>query len=241
MPARSRMRERAPSAATRRRARDSLVPSVQARAAHRIRSRRPSKSATATARSSTPSSLRLREQRREQRTVLDHVGERLARSSTSPSKVRNTGRTASLRRLSVTAMSRIGCASPATRSHTPMVSNSRRAAATIAEARASLRRAAERRIGDRDRKPSARAPAAARSPAPGRQSRRRRSARRRLRARATMVIVAPSKNIAMVAHPRASRPARLRRRSLRALTRRGRACPPPSKTSSPSSTSSRSR
>ena len=55
--------------------------------------------------------------------------------STSPSKVRKTGRTASSSRLSVMRMSRIGCASAATASHTPMVSNSRRAAATMAEAR----------------------------------------------------------------------------------------------------------
>ena len=48
-------------------------------------------------------------------------------------------------------MSRIGCAPSATLSQTPMVSNSRRAAAAIADARASRAlRLAERRIGDRD-------------------------------------------------------------------------------------------
>ena len=57
--------------------------------------------------------------------------------STSPAKVRNTGRTASSSRLSVTTMSRIGCAWSATASQTPRVSKSRRAAATIAEARSS--------------------------------------------------------------------------------------------------------
>src|SRR5581483_1955044 len=45
--------------------------------------------------------------------------------STSPSKVRKTGRTASFRRLSEIAMSRIGCALSATLSQTPMVSKSR--------------------------------------------------------------------------------------------------------------------
>ncbi len=57
--------------------------------------------------------------------------------STSPPKLKNTGRILSASRLSVTAMSRIGCASCATASHTPMVSNSRRAPAAIAEARGS--------------------------------------------------------------------------------------------------------
>ena len=56
-------------------------------------------------------------------------------ASISPSNVRNTGRTASATRLSVIAMSRIGCASSAC--HTPSVSNSRRAAAAIAVARVS--------------------------------------------------------------------------------------------------------
>ena len=71
--------------------------------------------------------------------------------ATSPSKVRKVGRMASCSRLSVITMSRIGCAPPATASQTPIVSNSRRAAATIAEARASAGVAGERRIGDRDR------------------------------------------------------------------------------------------
>ncbi len=57
--------------------------------------------------------------------------------STSPAKVRKVGRTASPSLLSVTTMSRIGWASAATACQTPMVSNSRRAAATIAEARSS--------------------------------------------------------------------------------------------------------
>ena len=71
--------------------------------------------------------------------------------ATSPPNVRNVGRIASRSLESVTTMSRIGCAPSATVSQTPMVSNKRRAAAAIAEARASPRAAvAERRIGDRD-------------------------------------------------------------------------------------------
>ena len=71
--------------------------------------------------------------------------------STSPAKVRNTGRTASFSLESVTTMSRIGCAFAATASHTPSVSNMRRAAAAIAEARGSgLRIRRKGRIGDHD-------------------------------------------------------------------------------------------
>src|SRR4051812_10314834 len=57
--------------------------------------------------------------------------------STSPAKVRNTGRTASFSFESVTTMSRIGCALLSTASQTPSVSNMRRAAAAMAEARKS--------------------------------------------------------------------------------------------------------
>ena len=57
--------------------------------------------------------------------------------SMSPPKVRKTGRTASSSRLSVMAISMIGCAFALTLSQTPRASNSRRAAATIAEARSS--------------------------------------------------------------------------------------------------------
>src|SRR5262249_27025662 len=53
--------------------------------------------------------------------------------STSPSKLRKTGRTTSARRLSVTTISRMGCASMVCQ--TPMVLNRRRAAATMADAR----------------------------------------------------------------------------------------------------------
>ena len=71
--------------------------------------------------------------------------------STFPANVRNTGRVASSRLESVTTMSRIGCASAATSSHTPMASNSRRQAATMAVARGSrLGRSRQRRIGDDD-------------------------------------------------------------------------------------------
>src|SRR6202030_3108984 len=48
--------------------------------------------------------------------------------STSPAKVRNTGRMASSSRLSGTTMSRIGCACPLTAFQTPSGPNSRRAA-----------------------------------------------------------------------------------------------------------------
>ena len=57
--------------------------------------------------------------------------------STSPAKVRNTGRVASSSLESVTTMSRIGCAPAATWSQTPSASNSRRQAATMAVARGS--------------------------------------------------------------------------------------------------------
>ena len=109
--------------------------------------------------------------------VLDHMRERLAGRDLA-AKVRNVGRITSCSLESVTTMSRIGCASPATSSQTPMVSNSRRAAAAIAEARASPARRG--RAPDRRRSPGSfrRAPGAARSPAPARQSRRRRSAHR---------------------------------------------------------------
>ncbi len=59
-------------------------------------------------------------------------------SSTSPPKVRKVGRTASSSLESVTTMSRIGCASPATASQISIALNRRRAAAAIAEARGSF-------------------------------------------------------------------------------------------------------
>ena len=75
--------------------------------------------------------------------------------STSPSKERKTGRTMSSRRLSVTTMSVIGCASIS--SHTPMVSNSRRAAATMADARGSRPAGRWRGIDHHNRKRSTQA------------------------------------------------------------------------------------
>ena len=100
--------------------------------------------------------------------------------STSPPKVRNTGRTASLSLESVTTMSRIGCASP--RPHPR-----RRWSRTAAAPPPRWRRRAHRRNGScpaPDRRPrprtTARAPAAAQSPARARQSRRRRSGHRTL-------------------------------------------------------------
>src|SRR5262245_47652822 len=79
--------------------------------------------------------LRLRRQRRQQWAVL-HQWANGSPGSTSPSKLRKTGRTASVRRLSVTTIPRMGCAS--TSCQTPMVSNRRRAAATMADARPSF-------------------------------------------------------------------------------------------------------
>ena len=52
--------------------------------------------------------------------------------STSPSKVRNTGRTGSATRLSVITMSRIGCAPPSIAPQTPSAASIRRAPAAIA-------------------------------------------------------------------------------------------------------------
>ena len=78
--------------------------------------------------------------------------------ATSPANVRNTGRTASSTRLSVTTMSRIGCAPPATASHTPSGSNMCRAAAAIADARRSSA-AREGRVGHHDPERRPRAPA----------------------------------------------------------------------------------
>ena len=83
--------------------------------------------------------FRLVDQRVDQQPVLDHVRERLARLR--PRRRRSERSAAPRRRAceSVTTMSRIGCASAATASQTSIASNSRRAAAAIAEARGSLR------------------------------------------------------------------------------------------------------
>ena len=163
-----------------------------------------------------PFLLRLLDQRGEQRPVLDHVRERLARLRTCcvarPRRRRSETSAAPhpASRLSVTTMSRIGCAS-ATFCQTPMVSNSRRAAAAIAEARASFAGARRARVRDRDRERRPQAPGAARSPAPGRQSRRRRSAHRYAAHPATSpTSVAPTVIIARL--PARDRPHRLRRR-----------------------------
>ena len=57
--------------------------------------------------------------------------------ATSPPKVRNTGRTGSLTRLSVMTISRMGCAPAETGSHTPSASSMRRGPAAMAKARSS--------------------------------------------------------------------------------------------------------
>src|SRR5262245_61104193 len=142
------MTECAPSAATRRRA-DSAVPSASSTSTRRDGARAArgafssaaagggdsENSVTATGRSATPSSFAFATSAASSGpfSIMCANG---SSGSTSPSKVRKVGRTASCRRLSVTTMSRMGCASTAC--HTPMVSNRRRAAATMAEARGSL-------------------------------------------------------------------------------------------------------
>ena len=133
MPARSRIDECAPSAATSRRAlsvRAVLQPDLIGRPQR-------AESATAALINVTPSALAFASSAASSGpfSIMCANG---SSGPTSPSKVRNVGRMASSRRLSVTAMSRIGCAPGAIRSQTPMVSNSRRAAATIADARGSL-------------------------------------------------------------------------------------------------------
>ena len=149
MPACSRIAERAPSAATRSSRRNRLAAGSGRR---RSRSACCSKPVTASARSSTPSAFALLDQRVDQQPVLDHVRERLRPARP---RRRRSGTSAAPRRSSlesVTTMSRIGCALVRDRSQTPIASNSRRAAAAIAEARASLRlRRRQRRIGDRHR------------------------------------------------------------------------------------------
>ena len=111
---------------------------------------------TASARSSTPSALRLADQRIDQRPVLDHVRERLARLDLAAEA---SGRSAAPRRCSlesVTTMSRIGCASPATASQTPMrLEQPPRRRRDRRGARVVRLRLAERRIGDRHRERSA--------------------------------------------------------------------------------------
>ena len=133
MPARSRIDERAPSAATSRRAAN-VVPS---RNRTSMRSPATAESATAAFNNATPSARAFASSAASSGpfSIMCANG---SPGATSPSKVRNVGRTASSRRLSVTAMSRIGCAPGAIASQTPMVSNSRRAAATMADARGSL-------------------------------------------------------------------------------------------------------
>src|SRR5712691_8294388 len=130
--ARLRSRERAPSAAI------SKAAFIFAPSASRTTTRSPatSKAATAHGRKTTPSSRALPTSA----STSGRFSTMWANGSsgaTSPAKVRKTGFTASPSRLSVTTMSRIGCASAATAPHTPMVSNSRRAPAAMAEARAS--------------------------------------------------------------------------------------------------------
>src|SRR5580704_10290266 len=132
MPAIARIVERAPSAAARRRA-PITVPSLSSATARSPSWLTPT---TPEASSVTPSAFAFSASvaTRKRFSIIWANG---SPGSTSPAKVRNTGRMASSSRLSVTTMSRIGCACPLTASQTPSVSNSRRAAATMAEARSS--------------------------------------------------------------------------------------------------------
>ena len=130
-----------------------------------------SKSATAAGRRSTPSASRLRRPAPRADGGSRSCDANGSPGATSPSNVRKVGRTASLQPAvgDHHVEDRLR-ASPTTASHTPMVSNSRRAAAAIAEARASRRLPGQRRIGDRDRERTSRAPGARRSPARARRS-----------------------------------------------------------------------
>ena len=145
-----------------------------------MRSALVSKSVTASARSSTPSGFGALDQRVDQRRILDHVRERLARlrPRRRTSETSAASRRSSLESVTDHVEDRLR-ARPRPCPRRRCVSNSRRAAAAIAEARGRRRRGlAERRIGDRDREADRRAPGAARSRAPGRRNRRRRSAHR---------------------------------------------------------------
>src|ERR1700730_11567425 len=133
MPASSRRRERAPSAAI-------SSSAVSATSPQRIatRSRSTPKVSIALARKVTPTSRALAASA----AISGPFSTMWANGwpgSPSPAKVRNPGLTASPRRLSVTTMSRIGCAPAATARHASIVSSRRRAPAAIAEARASSR------------------------------------------------------------------------------------------------------
>ena len=127
------MMERAPSAPTRRRALN-VSPSANVTS---IEFGACSKPVTAVSRRSMSSVLALAT-RASTKSRFSTMCANGSPSSTSPPKVRKVGRTTSSTLESVTTMSRIGCASSATASQTPIASNSRRAAAAIAEARGSL-------------------------------------------------------------------------------------------------------
>ena len=101
-----------------------------------MRSAPASKPVTASPRSSTPSAL-ARSTSASTSAGFSIICANGSPGATSPPNVRYVGRMTSGNLESVTTMSRIGCAPSATLSQTPMVSNKRRAAAAIAEARAS--------------------------------------------------------------------------------------------------------
>ena len=133
MPACSRIFDLAPSAPTKRRA-EIFSPSSSATS---IVFAKFSKPVTEPARSVTPTSFAFVTSA-SIRWRFSTMCAKGSPGSTSPPNVRNVGRTTSSSLESVITMSSIGCASPATASHTPIASNSRRAAAAIAEARGSF-------------------------------------------------------------------------------------------------------
>ena len=133
MPARSRSRDRTPSAATK-----SCAASVRPSPSVAVTCSGPDSNPTIeVSASTTPSSLALLTSAASSG-AFSIICANGSPGSTSPPKVRKTGRTASSSRLSVTTMSTMSWASDATACQTPIVSKSRRAAAAIAEARASI-------------------------------------------------------------------------------------------------------
>ena len=138
IPAHSRSRDRAPSAATRSEAAMALRPATCATTCCGP----VANSVTGAARSSTPVRAASAASAPTKRS-FSIICAKGSPGSISPAKVSSTGRTASSTRLSVTTMSRMGCACGATAFQTPSASNMRRGAAAMAEARRSCARAPE--------------------------------------------------------------------------------------------------
>ena len=198
MPARSRNRERAPSAATSRRAR--IVAAVGQPHVDVLRDAGPGSAVGAhrgRPQPTPPAPSPSRAARRGAVHVLDHVRERLAgRDLAAKGEEGRPHGVVELANSEIT-MSRIGCALGATASHTLSVSNRRRAAAAMAEARASVPGRPSEGSASVTVNAPRRAPLSARSPAPARRSRRRRSARRPVRSVATASPFSPFRHGAM--------------------------------------------